>query len=103
GDKHISSIDALIVINLLNSKLGGPILPGTPPGPPFPNTNNDSAISSIDALLVINALNSGGGGEGESGPLAQQDSVPDADSLLVLLAADVSQQAAPRTLRLRRF
>lgn len=57
NDGALSSIDALLVINLLNGGGGGPVsnLPGNPA--PYYDVSGDDFISSIDALLVINALN----------------------------------------------
>lgn len=75
-DGSISPIDALIVINALNSNsiqasiplLAGGQLPGTrefESTQPFLDTNGDLFLSPIDALLVITHLNNGGG-EGEA-------------------------------------
>lgn len=73
ADGRISAIDALLIINVLNSRSGsGPILVSTlPPPPPYVDVNGDYRISAIDALLVINELNrrssgGGAGGEGEA-------------------------------------
>jgi VCBS repeat-containing protein len=66
GDTFVTPIDALLVINLLNSA-GPGALPGrNPPIPvqPFVDTNGDSSLTALDALLVINAINAGTG-EGE--------------------------------------
>jgi len=68
GDGRVSSFDALLVINLLNT-------PGAsrrvdemsdPLRPPFLDVNGDGRISSLDALLVINQLNARSSGEGEA-------------------------------------
>jgi hypothetical protein len=60
GDRLVSAIDALIVINELNAR-GNRVLP-SPPTPKTPwsfyDVNNDGRISAIDALVVINRLNS---------------------------------------------
>jgi len=59
GMPIISNIDALLVINELNSG-GSRTLPGAvPPAgpPPFLDVNADDYLSPIDALLVINELN----------------------------------------------
>src|SRR5207247_4664153 len=65
GDGHVSSIDALLIINRLNSPTLTQSLAATTNESPYLDTNGDGVVSSIDALLVINALNSGLGGEGE--------------------------------------
>ena len=59
-DTFISSIDALLVINELNSVAGPRQL--TPPAagrvpPPFIDSSHDGYVTSIDALLVLNHLN----------------------------------------------
>lgn len=70
ADGRISAIDALLIINYLNS--GQPrFLPDSDyVAPPFIDVNGDERVSALDALLVINHLNSrssggGSGGEGE--------------------------------------
>jgi len=67
GDTFVTPIDALLVINLLNTAGGGPLAGRTPPIPvqPFVDTSGDSSLTAIDALLVINAINAGTG-EGEA-------------------------------------
>src|SRR5437660_562601 len=52
-DAYASSIDALLVINHLNSKLADP----TSAAGGYLDVNGDGHVSSIDALLVINNLN----------------------------------------------
>ncbi len=63
-DGQVSPIDALLVINHLNSSGGGKRVPDAP-SIHLLDTNNDSFVSPIDALLVINALNRSRIGEGE--------------------------------------
>lgn len=68
ADGRISAIDALLIINYLNS--GQPrFLPDSNfVPPPFVDVNGDERVTAVDALLVINELNrrsAGGGGEGE--------------------------------------
>ena len=69
NDGHTSPIDALLIINMLNSGAGGSLIGGGEgESKVYPDTNNDGRLSPIDALGVINALNSrNGGGEGEGG------------------------------------
>ena len=58
GDKLISPLDALLVINHLNSRSENPI--------DFVDTNGDGVVIPLDALLIINHLiRNDGGGEGE--------------------------------------
>jgi VCBS repeat-containing protein len=67
GDGFISPIDALLIINYLNS--GAPsFLPGTGIAPPpYLDPSGDEFVTALDALLVINHLNSNASGEGELG------------------------------------
>jgi len=69
ADGRISSLDALLIINYLNS--GQPrFLPDSSfVPPPFIDVNGDERVSALDALLVINHLNlrSSGGGGGLAG------------------------------------
>jgi hypothetical protein len=56
----ITPIDALLIINELNSKGSYNLpVPPTPPNapPPFFDVNGDNILSPVDALLVINYLN----------------------------------------------
>ncbi|MEO8270440.1 MAG: Ig-like domain-containing protein, partial [Aureliella sp.] len=69
ADGFISPIDALLIINYLNSK-GDPVLPssGVIP-PPYLDATGDELVTANDVLQVINYLNAnsqGGRGEGES-------------------------------------
>jgi VCBS repeat-containing protein len=67
ADGFVSAIDALLVINLLNSLTSGnkPVSE-LPAPPPYRDVNGDNFISPVDALLVINYLNTHRGtGEGE--------------------------------------
>jgi hypothetical protein len=64
----VTPIDALMVINYLNS--GQPRqLAGSPTGPPFWDVHADGFVTPLDALTVINYLNQrhSGSGEGEGG------------------------------------
>ncbi|MEC8555201.1 MAG: Ig-like domain-containing protein [Planctomycetota bacterium] len=66
ADGFISPIDALLVINFLNTTGAVPVA-GLPSPPPYRDVNGDNFITPIDALSVINELNqnSAGNGEGE--------------------------------------
>ncbi len=62
----VTPLDALLIINLLNSRGLGP-LDSSVSTPPFVDVTGDGNITPLDALTVINFLNAnGGGGEGES-------------------------------------
>lgn len=68
SDTFVTPLDALLVINYLNSGLPRK-LTGTPAGPPFWDVQADGFVSPVDALWVINYLNQlrsgSGAGEGE--------------------------------------
>ncbi|GAB5401791.1 MAG: Ig-like domain-containing protein [Aureliella sp.] len=70
NDGFVSPIDALGVINFMNSGGTGPLGGGGGEGETgsrmFVDTNDDGHLSPIDALLVINHLNSSGSAEGEA-------------------------------------
>jgi hypothetical protein len=61
GDNRVTPLDALLVINRLNSGAG---LVGT--APPYLDVTGDGTLSALDALEVINYLNARGTGEGEA-------------------------------------
>jgi hypothetical protein len=68
ADGFLSPIDALLIINLLNTNIGDGSVENLPPPPPYRDVDGNNFITALDALLVINALNdrlSGGEGEGE--------------------------------------
>ena len=65
-DGHVTPLDALLVINLLNTHTSSAALTGSAIATfPFVDVSNDAYVTALDALLVINALN-GGAGEAES-------------------------------------
>jgi hypothetical protein len=79
---NISPVDALMVINYINSRLGaeGEIAPGEYPAViGFVDVTNDGFCAPNDALAVINEINArrssaqGGGGEGDGSVLAVGD------------------------------
>nr|MCU0707730.1 dockerin type I domain-containing protein [Pirellula sp.] len=69
GDFRVSPLDALIVINQLNSVGTGSLQGRTPPQgrSGLVDTDGDNALSPLDALMVINSLNTA---EGELVPQA---------------------------------
>ena len=74
-DNWTNAMDALVIINELNRRGGGPIESINKPAPPYYDANGDYHLTAIDALVVINYLqrnhysnNNGDGnglGEGE--------------------------------------
>lgn len=73
GDGRVTAIDALLIINELNSARSGSLLNRFIELPPrYFDTSNDNNLTSIDALLVINTLNSGRGSEGEAEVVASK-------------------------------
>ncbi|MFO1062774.1 MAG: dockerin type I domain-containing protein [Pirellulales bacterium] len=64
GDGFITPLDALIVINMINSRNPG-LLPAPPVVVDMVDVNADGFLTPLDALLIINRLNSLGSGEGE--------------------------------------
>ncbi len=70
NDGSVSPLDALIIINELNTN-GSQVLVGSATGAPYLDTSRDGHVSSLDVLLVINELNSRQpAGEGEGLTLA---------------------------------
>jgi VCBS repeat-containing protein len=67
GDGFLSPIDALILINFINSQGAGTLPPGLST-PPFLDPSGDNATTPLDVIQVINALNAqaSSGGEGEA-------------------------------------
>ncbi|MBX3422803.1 MAG: protein containing Planctomycete extracellular domain protein [Pirellulaceae bacterium] len=65
-DHRISALDALLVINALNSRGGGELGSSGISPPPYLDVSGDGRLTSRDALLVINHLNSRNSGSGEA-------------------------------------
>ncbi len=74
-DGDVSPLDALLVINYLNTKGVGPVPPNGVPNGNYLDTSKDNAVFPFDALLVINYLNRGSG-EGEAEHAAANTSEP---------------------------
>ncbi|QDV23007.1 dockerin type I domain-containing protein [Aureliella helgolandensis] len=76
GDRFVSPLDALLVINFLNSNLDQDLADREPLTPSvFMDVNEDGFITPFDALLVINFLNNNTG-EGEaSAPISRQSAI----------------------------
>lgn len=56
ADNYVTAIDALVVINLLNSRGNGP-LPAPPDFRSYLDTNANGNVEAMDVLVVINYLN----------------------------------------------
>ncbi len=100
GDTNTSPIDALLVINVLNS-LGTQALPLVPPPAlanwPYLDVSGDNVVSPLDVLQVINVLNDRaaqrGFGEGEAVALTAW--IPAADQLRGTVLDDPLQDNGP--------
>jgi hypothetical protein len=90
GSGTVDPIDALLVINALNSmgsiELPSPSEENAPP--PYIDVNGDNILSAIDALLVINELNAAAAAEGEPETPTVATSVPRATLSLAAAAVD---------------
>ena len=92
GDGFVTALDALLIINQLNtraiigpdSRLPIPVPAGF--APPYFDTSGDGFLTAIDALLVINELNLHPNGEGEA-----PGSPLHADSVDAIMFASVSK------------
>ena len=70
GDNVVAPLDALLIINFLNSSHFTSSLHSTKVGATglfqkYYDVDGDGDVAPLDALLIINALNSGTAGEGE--------------------------------------
>jgi uncharacterized delta-60 repeat protein len=74
ADLSISPVDALLVINYLNSNKPRSLLQGRPRNEYLIDVSNDGVASPLDALLVINRLNRQAAGEGEAIASEQKNS-----------------------------
>lgn len=91
-DGRVSAMDALLVINALNSSHPSDLSgsePPNPPSPPFIDVNGDMRLSALDALWVINYLNSqssysGGVGGGQSGGEGEASAAPPREEFVFL-------------------
>src|SRR5687768_13321274 len=63
GDGFVVPLDALLVINYLNSAAPKSLPAQRDPALPFLDVNGDQFAAPIDVLLVINQLNTGGSGQ----------------------------------------
>ncbi len=63
GDSFVSAIDALFIINEINTN--GSFVLGYASSYEFFDVNGDWNLSAVDVLIIVNELNSGTNGEGE--------------------------------------
>lgn len=68
GDGNVTPVDALTVINYLNSGASSEVPSGSQPDNGLIDTNGDNSVTPVDALIIINFLNARGAGEGEGEP-----------------------------------
>ncbi|HAC90363.1 MAG TPA: hypothetical protein DCF63_06970, partial [Planctomycetaceae bacterium] len=95
-DGRISAMDALLVINALNSSHPSDLSeaePPSPPSPPYIDVNGDMRLTALDALWVINYLNSqspfqGGGGGGPSGGEGEAFAAPPIEEFVFVRPAE---------------
>ncbi|MCA9195363.1 MAG: cadherin domain-containing protein [Planctomycetales bacterium] len=88
NDTAVTPIDALMIINYINSGRPSNVAPNAQPEFGFLDTNGDNIIAPIDALLVINRLNSESAGEGESAPGVENSTLPSDEALFQMFAYD---------------
>lgn len=117
NDGWVTPLDALLVINRLNTSGAGPLPPPQSPflPPPYYDVNGDQHVTPLDVLRVVNRINQRAqGGEGETdaegaspivyggGPVAAGDAAgraptpgpawPDFEATLADLVSDVAGQ-----------
>ncbi len=76
NSNSVSPIDALLVINQLNTHGSRKLADTDLVSPPFVDVNGDGNVSPIDALLVINFLNNRNSGSGEGEGFYGAEKVP---------------------------
>ncbi|MCH2125855.1 MAG: dockerin type I domain-containing protein, partial [Pirellulaceae bacterium] len=86
GDGTVSTIDIVLLINLLNLEGSHPLAGIDSVPPPWVDTNGDGSVSAIDVVRVINWINLHGIAEGEQTilpppTLAQQRAAYSADNV----------------------
>jgi hypothetical protein len=90
-DNSISPIDALLIVNSMNSDgardLAPAPTPNTAAGSLYYDVNGDDSLSPLDALLIINRLNAQVQGEGEAYPAAAAMQMTRAPVASITLAA----------------
>ncbi|HAC92494.1 MAG TPA: hypothetical protein DCF63_17970, partial [Planctomycetaceae bacterium] len=98
ADGRISAVDALAIINYLNSGQSSLLAESDLVPPPFLDVNGDERVTALDSLLVINYLNdrsSGGGAEGEaSSSQVVATSAPSVTSAPLFVTSQTGDNAA---------
>jgi len=98
ADGFVSPVDALLVINALNSTGGGPLTSGNLSDPGLIDVNGDGNVSPIDALLVINWLNAiSAMGEAEAGGQSESSGIIDVEESLFQDLFWLEQDSVERT------
>jgi hypothetical protein len=99
GDGHVTPLDALLLVQYLNTQEGGVALPAiAAPPPSYYDVNRDRAATPLDVLAVVNYLNAHGPAAREAG--AAEDLAPaslageslELEDILSDFAADVTRQ-----------
>lgn len=98
GDGAVSAIDALNVINALNTGGTRSLAGGEGEGPKlFVDVNADGVLSAMDALMVINYLNTRGAaageGEGQAAPVILSNRVAEGSTTLAASGVDIGPVA----------
>jgi len=105
ADGKVSAIDALLIINMINSTGSGPLPPptGNNAPPPFIDVSPDNFIAPNDVLAVINFINAhpvtSEGEPSASQPAPAASEFADPSDLMGLLAADIYNGGDKRRLR----
>ena len=103
GDRMVSTIDAVLVINRMNNPTPFSMAEGEASGLPFYDVNGDGMVTTIDALMVINELNSpqtaveADEAEGESSAAIAADE--NLEATLAALTCDAEELAARKRAR----
>jgi len=94
ADERISAIDALLVINYLNSSQPRNLVGSGNVSPPYLDVNGDERVSALDALLVINHLNQrSGSAEGEGVGVGSIGSFPvDVQAASLITDGDIKRR-----------
>lgn len=111
GDTFVAPVDALLIINELNTAGARALTPpreGEPRTRLWIDTNGDDFVAPNDALLVINELNARAGAEGESGGgegsgflmVVATAGAGESSRILSLPNADFAKPSMPKTDRL---
>jgi VCBS repeat-containing protein len=89
GNGRVTAMDALEIINYLNSGQPTRLSESNLIPPPHLDVNGDGRVTALDALLVINHLNNRGEGEAAQ---TQPTSLASPDDWLVLISQEVTKR-----------